>query len=114
MRRVAVASLAILLGGSLAWIALVQRSVRRTLSEAASAGRLGFILEGISNREAIGFESLAPAAGYTVGAMFHGKLYLAGAGGLSEFSSLDANPRRFRPGLELPPAKVVALATGTI
>lgn len=114
MRKVAVASLAILLGGAVAWITLVQRSVGRSLSEAASEGRLAFTLKGISTREAIGFEPLAPPPGYTVGAVFHGKLYLAGPGGLAEFFSFDAKPRRFRPGLELPPARIVALATGTI
>lgn len=118
MRKVAIvslaASLALLLGGGVVGITLVQRSLNRTTSEVASEGRLDFTLGTVSKIENAGFEALAPPASYTIGAVFQGKLYLAGSGGLAEFSSLDARPRRFRPGLELPPAEISAIATGAI
>jgi hypothetical protein len=114
MRKVAVASLALLLGGGLVGIALVQRSVKQIVSKVASEGRLDFTLNTVSNTDNPGFEALAPPARYTAGAVFQGKLYLGGPGGLAEFSSLDARPRRLRPGLELPPAEIIAIATGAI
>lgn len=114
MRKVAAASLALLLGGGFVGITLVQRTIRQTVSEVASEGRLEFTLNPVSNIENAGFEALAPPARYTAGAVFQGKLYLSGPGGLAEFSSLDAIPRRLRPGLELPPAEIIAIGTGAI
>lgn len=114
MRKVAVASLALLLGGGFVGITLVQRTIRQTVSEVASEGRLEFTLNPVSNIENAGFEALAPPARYTAGAVFQGKLYLSGPGGLAEFSSLDAVPRRLRPGLDLPPAEIIAIGTGAI
>jgi len=114
MRKFAVASLAILLGGGVVGITLVQRSVRQTISEVASEGRLDFTLDTVSNIKNAGFEALAPPASYTAGTIFQGKLYLVGPGGLAEFSSLDARPHLLRPGLELPPAEIIAITTGAI
>ena len=117
MRKAAVASLSVLLGIGIVGIAFVQRSLKQTISEVASEGQFNFTLSTISHIENAGFEALASPTSYAVGAVFQGKLYLAGPGGLAEFSSLEdssAKPRLFRPGIELPRAKVVAIATGAV
>jgi ligand-binding sensor domain-containing protein len=114
MRKVAMAALALLLVAGLVGIALVRRSVKRTIAEVGSDGRLDFTLATVTNSEHPGFEPLSAPANYSAGAVFQGKLYLAGAGGLAEFLAVDSRPRRFRPGLELPPAKIVGIATGAI
>jgi ligand-binding sensor domain-containing protein len=45
---------------------------------------------------------------------FEGNLYLAGSGGVSEYLVDGSAGRRFRPGVELPPAPVTALAAGVL
>ncbi len=45
---------------------------------------------------------------------FAGNLYLAGAGGVAEYLADGSAGRRFRPGVELPPAPVTALAAGVL
>ena len=49
---------------------------------------------------------------YRAAAAFDGKLYLAGDGGVTVFADDRAPMRRYRPGLETPPARVTALAAG--
>ncbi len=48
------------------------------------------------------------------GISFAGKLYLAGNGGVAEYLADGSPGRRFRPGVELPPAPVTALAAGVL
>ena len=48
------------------------------------------------------------------GWFFQGELYLAGRGGLAEFSSLDVKPKRLRTGLDLPAAPIVGMVIGML
>jgi ligand-binding sensor domain-containing protein len=48
------------------------------------------------------------------GVSFEGTLYVAGAGGVAEYLADGSLGRRFRPGVELPPAPVTALAAGVL
>jgi ligand-binding sensor domain-containing protein len=59
-----------------------------------------------------GLEIIGAPASFTDAQIFQGHLFLAGPSGLSEYSpSLDLI-KRYRVGIELPPAPVTALATG--
>jgi ligand-binding sensor domain-containing protein len=48
------------------------------------------------------------------GVSFGGKFYLAGSGGVLEYLADGSPGRRYRPGVELPPAPVTVLAAGAL
>lgn len=111
----AVTLLAALLLGAGTYVAVrVHHSLALSSSQVAEEGKLAFDLTAITHLDNPGFEPLATPAGYTSGAMFQGKLYLAGSGGLAEYATLEAAPRLLRPGLDLPPAPIVRVATGVL
>lgn len=112
---VAVLAVAALLLGSAAFFTLhVQHLLRDTRARVASEGQFPFDFRQYAKIENPGFEPLAAPNAYQAGAVFQGKLYLAGAGGLSEFSSLEAPPKIFRTGLDLPPAPIVQMTIGLL
>ncbi len=118
MRKAAIVVVALpailLLGAGAFVIARVQRLLSHTQSQVANEGRFEFELRTVPRLENAGFEPLASPSKYTSGATYQGDLYLAGPGGLTEFSSLNAPPHLLRTGLELPPASIVAMATGAL
>lgn len=123
MRRFARAALAlpaVLLLGAGAIVAVrVQRSLTHARVEVADEGKYAFDLTkfdptAVGRRENPGFEPLATPSSYSTGAVFQGKLYLAGAGGLAEFAGFDGPPRLLRTGFDLPPAPIVRAAVGVV
>ena len=92
----------------------VHHSLADTRAQVAEEGKLAFDLTTITHLDNPGFEPLASPAAYTSGAVFQGKLYLAGAGGLAEYATLEAEPHLLRTGLDLPPAPIVQIATGVL
>lgn len=118
MRKSAIAVVALpvilLLGAGALVIVRVQHLLTHTRSQVANEGRFEFELHTYSPPENAGFEPLASLSKYTSGTTYQGKLYLAGPGGLAEFSSLNAPPRLLRTGLDLPPASIMGMATGTL
>jgi hypothetical protein len=112
---VAVVAVAALLMGSAAFFAVhLQHLLTGTRAQVVSEGQFPFDFGPLAQIENAGFEPLAAPNGYTTGAVFEGKLYLAGPGGLAEFSSLDAPAKHFRTGLDLPPAPIVQITTGML
>jgi ligand-binding sensor domain-containing protein len=105
---------ALLLGAGTYVAVRVHHSLTLSRSQVAEEGKLDFDLTTITHLDNPGFEPLATPAGYISGAMFQGKLYLAGSGGLAEYATLEAAPRLLRPGLDLPPAPIVRAATGVL
>ena len=105
---------ALLLGAGLFVAARVKHSLAHARSQIAEEGNLAFDLTTVTHIENPGFESLATPSSYSTAAVFQGKLYLAGAGGLAEFPTLEANPHLWRTGLDLPPAPIVRMATGAL
>jgi len=105
---------ALLLGAGLFVAARVQHSLAHARSQIAEEGNLAFDLTTVTHLDNPGFESLATPSSYSTAAVFQGRLYLAGSGGLAEFPTLEANPHLWRTGLDLPPAPIVRMATGAL
>jgi ligand-binding sensor domain-containing protein len=118
MRRIAIfAALipAILLLAGVVFVAVrVQHSLTDSRVQVSKEGQLAFDFGPLALISNLGFEPLGVPNIYKAGAVFQGKLYLAGPGGLAEYPSLTAQPRLLRIGLDLPPAPIIALATGML
>ena len=107
-------SAALLLGAGIFVAARFQHSLTHARSQVEEEGNLAFDLTTVTHLENPGFESLATPSTYSTAAVFQGKLYLAGSGGLAEFPTLEATPHVWRTGLDLPPAPIVHMATGVL
>jgi ligand-binding sensor domain-containing protein len=120
MRKVLVGvSAALLLGvivGARLFFVRMNSGLNAIRQQVSSEGSLGFRLIALggagSNPGSSGFELVSSPAHYTTGIDFGGKLYLAGQGGLAVYSSPDGQPVLLRTGTDLPPAAIVALASG--
>jgi ligand-binding sensor domain-containing protein len=103
--------------GAAAWAGVTIWSARRAASIATQRVRAdslaGFSVRNLDPANAP-IEVLAAGDLTADGAAFDGKLYLAGNGGVSEYLADGSRGRRFRPGVELPPAPVTALAVGVL
>ncbi|MGA3238793.1 MAG: hypothetical protein ABSG03_21150 [Bryobacteraceae bacterium] len=103
--------------GAVAWAGVTLWSARRAASIATQRVRAdsltGFSVRTLDPANAP-VEMLAAGDLVADGASFDGKLYLAGNGGVSEYLADGSQGRRFRPGVELPPAPVTALAAGVL
>jgi hypothetical protein len=103
--------------GASAWAGVTLWSARRAASIATQRVRAdslaGFSLRNLDTAN-VPVEVLAAGDLTTAGAGFDGKLYVAGNGGVSEYLADGSPGRRFRPGVELPPAPVSALAAGVL
>ncbi|HEY0306652.1 MAG TPA: hypothetical protein VGB94_00680 [Acidobacteriaceae bacterium] len=118
MRRAAVIAVVVptvlALGAGIFAAIHIQRELAHTRTQVMEGGKLAFSLLALNKTENIGFEPLAAPDSYASGSVFQGKVYLAGPGGLAEFSSLDAEPRLLRTGLDLPPFPLAGIATGQL
>src|SRR5580658_10230415 len=112
---VTLASLAAI--GASAWAGVTLWSARRAASIATQRVKADS-LAGFSVRNlepsTTPVEVLASGDLTTAGVGFDGKLYVAGEGGVAEYLADGSAGRRFRPGVELPPAPVIALAAGVL
>jgi len=61
-----------------------------------------------------GFVPVAAGGAYTTGAVLDGRVYLAGPDGLAFFSGADEEPKRLRPGMDLPAAPITRLAVARL
>jgi ligand-binding sensor domain-containing protein len=78
-------------------------------------GAVSFHLLPVTNSASYsGFELVSAHTRYTTGIGFRGKLYLGGPGGLAIYDSPTSRPTLLRTGIDLPPAPIVALATGRL
>jgi ligand-binding sensor domain-containing protein len=102
---------------AVAWAGVTLWSARQAASIATQRVRADS-LDGYSVRNLdpanAPIEVLAAGDMIADGAGFDGKLYLAGNGGVAEYLADGSPGRRFRPGVELPPAPVTALAAGVL
>ena len=118
MRRiwiVAAGAAALCLLTGAAFVSLrVQHLLSSTRARVAREGEIAFDFGPLPPLENTGFQPLAAPDVYRAGTIFQGKLYLAGAGGLAEFSSLSARPKRLQIGLDLPAAPIAALSVGML
>ena len=109
MRKSALAVVASLAGLLLSAGAFVAIHVRHVLTETRALvvdkERLALDFGPLAHIDNAGFEPLAAPNGFLSGAVFQGKLYLAGPEVLAEFGSLNSPPKEFRTGIDLPPGQ---------
>jgi len=100
--------------GAVIFIAATLRSAGSVLDETKRQAASAFRVSVRPWQIAIpaGFESVGSPAEYTTAQAFHGNLYVAGPAGLAEYDGTGTLVRRFRAGVELPPAPITALVTG--
>jgi len=105
----------VILVGARIFLVRMNSGLNEIRKQVGSEGSVGFrvVALGKAGGEA-GFELVSSATHYTTGIDFGGKLYLAGPGGLSIYGSPGSRPVVLRTGLDLPPAPIVALASGRL
>jgi len=114
---------ALLIAGALGAVAIAayaaavlwraSRAASDSARELRAAAEIRFTTARLDRPPAGGFEWFSTPAVFSGAVPFHDSLYLCGPAGLFEYDAQGALKRRFRPGAELPPAPLGALATGT-
>ena len=100
----------ILLVAATLWKA--SRSLKAAQQGVAQSGLVSFRTVSLDRPVPAGFESISSPAQFRDAALFHGRLYLCGPSGLSVYDTSGSLTARYRPGLELPPAPLAAMAAG--
>ena len=100
---------AAIFGGRAIWRA--QAVLRDARALTASESSLRFSERPIETVLPVGLESVGAPAVFNDAIAFNGHLYIAGPSGLAQYDD-NAVTTRYRPGMELPPAPITALAVG--
>jgi ligand-binding sensor domain-containing protein len=90
----------------------VSRSLKDAEAQVAQAGLVRFRAVSLDRLPTQGFESISSPAQFRDAALFRGRLYLCGPPGLFAYDLNGSLVARYRPGLELPPAPLVTMASG--
>lgn len=101
--------LAAIFGGKAIWRA--QGVLREARASTASEASLRFSERPIDTVLPVGLESVGAPAVFNDAIAFNGHLYIAGPSGLGQYDDGSVTAR-YRPGMELPPAPITALAVG--
>ena len=110
-----VAIAAALVCSCILWIAWRAERVLRVSERAATSEQnLGVRVSPIQEQPNPGFEAFSAPAVYRAAAFFEGTLYLSGPAGLYAYSLDGALQHVYRVGLDLPPAPLGAMASGTL
>ena len=88
----------------------VSHSLKSAESEIAHQNQIPFHAISLDRPLPAGFESISSPAKFLDAALFRGRFYLAGPSGLSAYNANGSLAARYRPGIELPPAPLVAVA----
>jgi len=89
------------------------RATTESARELQAASEIHFTTGRLDRPPRGGFEWFSTPAVFASAVSFREGLYLCGPAGLFEYDAQGALKRRFRPGLELPPAPLGTLAVGT-
>ncbi len=81
-------------------------------NQVASDGVIRFTTRELDPVVPAGLETIGSPAVFSDATFFNGHLFVAGSSGLAEYDNNGALIARFRAGIELPPAPVVALSIG--
>src|SRR5580765_7726003 len=113
-RRVAVTAAVALLSipAFLTWE--TRHAIRQARDRTESASTIRATLRPLDRPLPDGVETVGAQSVFRDAAMFHGHLFVAGPQGLVEYDANGSVVRRFRAGLELPPAGLVGLAVGVL
>ena len=114
-RKLAIGIVALSVGGILllsTTLWKVSRSLKDATAQVAQAGQVAFRAVSLDRPAPTGFESISSPAQFRDAASFQGRFYLCGPSGLLAYEADGSLAARFRPGMELPPAPLVAMAVG--
>jgi ligand-binding sensor domain-containing protein len=100
---------AAIFGGKTIWRA--QGVLRDAWGSTAAESSLRFSERPIDTILPVGLESVGAPAVFNDAIAFNGHLYIAGPSGLAQYDD-GAVTARYRPGMEMPPAPITALAVG--
>jgi ligand-binding sensor domain-containing protein len=101
---------AVLLFGSALWRA--SRSLQDARAIVAQEGRIPFRAISLDRPAPNGFESISSPTQFRDATLFQGRFYLCGPPGLFAYDLNGSPVAQYRPGKELPPAPLVAMASG--
>jgi ligand-binding sensor domain-containing protein len=87
-------------------------SLKHATARVAQEGRVPFHAIALDRPVPAGFEPISAPAQFRDAILFQGRLYLCGPAGLFAYDVDRSLLARYRPGLELPPAPMVAMASG--
>lgn len=88
------------------------RSLKEAEGRVAQAGRIPFRLTSLDRPLEAGFESISAPAQFHDAALYEGRVYLCGPPGLFAYDANGSLAASYRPGRELPPAPLAAMAVG--
>jgi ligand-binding sensor domain-containing protein len=87
---------------------------QESADKTAAAGRIAFTFQPVEMRVPAGLDSLGTPRVYEDAVEFGGRVYVAGASGLLAYAEDGTLVAQYRPGLELPPARLTRLAVGRV
>jgi len=100
----------LIFGGSVVWRA--GNTLGETRERIATEGVIRVSAKSFTPAVPAGLEIVGAPASFTDAQMFQGHLFLGGPSGLAEYGPSLELIKRYRTGIELPPAPITALATG--
>jgi ligand-binding sensor domain-containing protein len=116
MRKVAIGIGALVVFGAVVFFAAIlwraSSSLKNATASVAQEGLVPFRTIPLDKPVPKGFESISAPAQFHDAALFQGRFYLCGPPGLFVYDANGSLAARYRPGLELPPAPMVAMAAG--
>src|SRR5258708_12313049 len=87
-------------------------SLKNATARVAQEGLVPFRTVPLDRPLPTGFESISAPAQFRDATLFQGRFYLCGPPGLFAYDVNGSLVAQYRPGLELPPAPLVAMASG--
>src|SRR5216684_963584 len=116
MRKVAIGSAVLAVVGGLVFLATTfwqaSSSLKNATARVAQEGLVPFRVIPLDRPLPTGFESISAPAQFRDATLFQGRFYLCGPPGLFAYDVNGSLVAQYRPGLELPPAPLVAMASG--
>src|SRR5258708_6503267 len=114
-RAAAVLGIAVVFAGLVAGgIWQIERALRETGRKIAAGQNIAIVTRPFVAEPNPGFEALSTPANFRSAAVFNGRFYLAGPGGLFVYSNDGSLLHIFHPGIDLPAAPLGQLATATL
>jgi len=116
-RAVAIGVFSLAVGGLLfvaTTIWRASRSVKNAEARVAKEGFVPFRTIALDRPLPSSFEPVSSPAEFRDAAQFQGRFYLCGSPGLFAYDANGSLVARYRPGMELPPAPLVAMASGVV
>jgi ligand-binding sensor domain-containing protein len=116
MRKVVIGIAVLAVAGGLVFLGMTlwqaSSSLKNATARVAQEGLVPFRAISLDRPVPTGFESMSAPAQFRDATLFQGRFYLCGPPGLFAYDLNGSLVAQYRPGLELPPAPLVAMASG--